>query len=153
MSPLQPDALLGTWELASFHVESDDGRPHRFPFGRSAQGRIVYAADGLMVAMLSRGTDATAPSLSLETAHHASDRDKAAAFDRTLAYSGRWRLDGDSIVHDVDLALAPGVVGRAQVRRVTWSEGPPVGLTLSYTRTSRRGTTHRFVLVWRRPAA
>jgi len=144
------DRLVGSWELTSFHVEADDGRPRRFPFGVDAVGRVVYAADGHMMAVLSAAQPTQGDRAALETAHHASESEKARAFDRYLSYSGRWRVDGDRVHHDVDLALVPGLTGQTLTRRFQLAAGPPVGLTLSYSRTSRRGTTHRFVLVWHR---
>ncbi len=151
MSALSKADLLGTWELESFEVRAGDGRPPRHPFGLQARGRIVYAEDGHMMAVLSGPLDAVPQAATLETSHRASDAEKAAAFDRYLSYSGRWRLDGDQIHHDVDLALVPGLAGQTQTRTVAFLAGPPHRLTLSYVHHSRRGTAHRFVLSWRRP--
>jgi len=105
-----------------------------------------------MMAVLSRGSDErSSGSLgSLETSHTACEGDKAAAFDSYLSYSGRWRLDGECIHHDVDLALVPGVVGHTQTRVATLADGV---LTLQYERQSRRGTVHTFILRWKRPGA
>lgn len=151
MSTLSAATLVGTWELDGFEVLADDGRPPRHPFGVDARGRIVYAADGHMMAVLSAIDEVPKSGGTLETSHRASDADKAAAFDRYLSYSGRWRLEGDVVHHDVDLALTPGVAGQTQTRRVTYTAEPAPRLTLSYVRRSRRGTAHRFVLSWRRP--
>lgn len=150
MSGLSRESLLGTWELVEFHVESSDGRPVRYPFGEQATGRILYAADGHMMAVLSSAsTEREAGRLSsLETSHRADVHDKAAAFDSYLSYSGRWRLSDGQVHHDVDLALVPGVVGQTQSRMVMLEDGR---LTLTYTRESRRGTVHTFTLRWARP--
>jgi hypothetical protein len=147
-----PSELWGTWDLVSFRVVADDGRPDRFPFGPDAKGRIVYAPDGYMMAVLSRTPEGAPPALQrLESAHHASDADKAAAFDRYLSYSGRWVLVDGEVHHHVDLALVPGVPGRVQVRAVSLVREPNPTLTLSYEQSSTRGTRYRFVLVWHRP--
>ena len=148
MTALGSAVLVGTWELVSFHVEASDGRPDRYPYGPDARGRIVYAADGHMMAVLSSAS--TGAGGSLETAHRATEGEKARAFDRYLSYSGRWRLDGQQVHHMVDLALAPGVAGTTQTRRAVL-DGER--LTLSYERTSQRGIVHRFVLIWTRPTA
>ena len=151
MSALTARVLLGTWELVSFVVKADDGRPERHPFGRGARGRIVYTADGHMMAVLSAAPGGRSGSSTLETSHHASDAEKAAAYDRYLSYSGRWRIEGERIHHDVDLALVPGLVGQTWTRWAVYAPEPQPQLTLSYERRSRRGTVHRFVLTWRRP--
>ena len=151
MSALTERVLLGTWELESFVVKADDGRPDRHPFGVRARGRIIYTDDGHMMAVLSADPAGANGGQTLETSHHASEAEKAAAYDRYLSYSGRWRLEGDQIHHDVDLALVPGLVGQTWTRSAVYRSEPQPRLTLSYVRRSRRGTVHRFVLTWRRP--
>lgn len=147
---LQPAQLVGTWDLVRFTVRSE-GRPDRHPFGVQARGRIVYAADGHMMAVLAAsGADAATPG-ALETSHRLAEADKAAAFDAYLSYSGRWRLDGDEVYHDVDLALAPGVAGQTQTRRVALTGQAEPRLTLTYTRVGQSGRAHRFELEWVRP--
>ena len=152
MSALSVESLVGTWELVDFHVTSSDGRAKRYPFGQEATGRILYAADGHMMAVLSRGAveRKTGQLSSLETSHRAGADDKAAAFDSYLSYSGRWRLSDGQVHHEVDLALVPGVVGQIQSRVAVMHDGL---LTLSYTRQSRRGIVHTFTLRWTRPGA
>lgn len=147
-TPIQPTTLHGTWELVSFVVTSSDGRAPRHPFGRNGRGRIVYAPDGHMSAMLVAEPPGCAQSSTLETAHHLAAAEKADAYDRTLAYSGRWRLDGEHIHHHVDLALVAGVMGKVQTRKARLDGAI---LELSYTRTSQRGVDHTFTLRWCRP--
>jgi hypothetical protein len=47
----------------------------------------------------------------------ASVRERAAAFDGYFSYAGRWRLTGGIIVHEVTVALNPGLVGSEQWRK------------------------------------
>lgn len=137
--------LVGCWSLTGFEVRFADGRPVVHPFGEHPQGRIVYTAEGVVSAVLS--APGRTGSADLETFRGASDADKVAWFDGFLAYSGRWSLDGDEVVHHIDLALAPAMVGQAVRRKVTPTEG---GLVLSYERTARSGVTRTFVLSWER---
>lgn len=138
---LRMDALYGTWLLDRFVVDGPHGQ--RQPFGPDATGVIVYGADGGMSAILSRPIAGAA---TLETAHRLSIEDKAAAFDRILAYAGRWRVEGDTVVHSVLVGLAPGVVGTELRRRFAFDGDR---LVLSYTLEGRSGP-HRFTLTWRR---
>ncbi len=138
--------ILGTWTLVRFSVRASDGRPERFPFGEDACGQVVYAADGHMSAFLARAP--TASAAQLETSHRLPVEVKAQAFDATLAYAGRWALDGDEVHHDVSLALVPGLVGQRLTRRVSWLGSH---LVLSYSLVDRQGVTHGFSLEWRRP--
>ncbi len=151
MSRLRADWLVGSWELVGFTVTPADGGPVRQPFGPGARGRIVYAADGHMAALLSAADRPPVGPGGLERAHKAPAAAKAQAFDTALSYSGRWRLVGDTVHHEVDLALVPEVVGTTQIRRARpTADG---GLVLDYQLTDRRGGVHTFALRWRRAAA
>lgn len=139
------DELPGAWALRTFTVDYSDGRPSTHPYGTDARGRIVYTVDGWVMAVLSaadRSGDGD-----LETARRASDADKAAWFDGYLSYTGRWRLDGDEVVHTLDMALLPAAVNTEVRRHVTLADGV---LTLSYTRTPASGVTRTFRLAWER---
>jgi len=139
-----PEELVGAWSLVSFVVRRD-GRSDRYPFGDDAEGLIVYEPSGRMSAVLSaRGRSSGATRL--EDAHRVRVEAKAASYDSYLSYAGRWRLEGDEVVHDVELALVPEVVGQEQRRRVRLDGDE---LVLSYEVEGRRGMA-RFELRWRR---
>jgi len=141
---VSPERLLGAWSLVSFVVRRD-GQPDRFPFGDDAVGLIVYEPSGRMSAVLS-ARERSSGATRLEDAHRVSAEAKAASYDSYLSYAGRWRIDGDEVVHDVELALVPEVGGREQRRRVRLDGDE---LVLSYDVDGRRGVA-RFELRWRR---
>lgn len=145
---MRPEDLVGAWILASFETTFSDGRPPVAPFGPDATGLLLYTADGHMSATLSRADRAPLAGTTLETTRRADDAAKAAAFDSTLTYAGRWHLSGDDVVHEVCHALSPGIVGQRNRRRATLRDGR---LALSYTRGAPSGVTRTFTLVWRRP--
>ena len=99
-----------------------------------------------MTAVLTRVSRTLPGTQRLEDSHRASVEDKAAAFDSYLSYSGRWRVEGDEVVHAVDMALSPGAVGQEQ-RRTFELDGDR--LVLSYTLEGRRGP-RAFRLLWSR---
>jgi len=140
-----PEDLVGAWRLVRFTVDAPHRAP-RHPFGPDARGLLVYTADGHVSAVLSR---AARPPLGgdLERAHRAGGDAKIAAFDGYLSYAGRWRLDGDRVVHSVELALVPDVVGAEQVRRARLDGDR---LRLEYQRTGRDGRPRTFRLEWTR---
>lgn len=133
--------MIGAWRLARFWVASPRGDRH--PFGEDADGLLVYSADGWMSAVLTRRQPTGGTSL--EQSHHLSDEEKAAAFDGYLSYAGRWRVEGDEVVHQLELALVPGL--RAEQRRRFRIEGDR--LELEYTVQGASGV-HTFHLHWRR---
>lgn len=144
---LDPRDLIGAWSLQRYQVHFADGRPPRFPFGEEAQGLLVYAASGWVSAVLSRSDRAPLGAGGLETAHHAPAEKKAEAFDSYLSYAGRWSVEDDTVVHHVQLAAIPDVVGNPQRRRASLDGDR---LTLEYEAPTRRGAGARFELVWKR---
>lgn len=141
---MSPETLLGAWSLVSFVVQRT-GREDRHPFGIDARGLIVYEPSGWMSAVLS-AADRSSGATRLEDAHRVDADAKGRAYDSYLSYAGRWRLEGDEVVHDVHVALVPEVVGREQRRRASF-DGEE--LVLSYEVEGRSGPA-RFVLRWRR---
>ncbi len=150
MTP-RPADLVGPWHLDRFVITFADGRPPLFPFGEDARGQLLYTADGHMSATLCRAKRAPLGSR-LEAAYAAAPDAKAGAFDGYLAYAGRWRIEGDSVVHAVEFALTPDLVGRENRRTARLEDGPDgPRLHLSYTLTARSGVERRYTLIWRRP--
>lgn len=74
-------------------------------------------------------------------------REKSAAFDTYLAYSGRWRLDGNRVIHAVEMSLYPAWTGTELVRVVSF-----VGEELVLSAMPEPGSSARAVqhLRWRR---
>jgi hypothetical protein len=144
-------ALLGTWQLREWSITDDRGAVH--PFGPDATGVLAYSADGRMTAIVARRDR---PDLPGRKPRDGTDADLAAAFLSFFTYAGTWRVEGDTVVHVVDLALNPNVVGTEQRRLMTWSETAPDGavvagtiLELSADESTPRGT-RRHRLAWRR---
>lgn len=142
---LQADALVGTWDLLAFTVALPNGTALH-PMGEDARGRLMYGADGRMAAMLSEATRTPLSTPRLEAYGKAPDAEKVAAFDSHLSYAGRFTVEGEVVVHHVEFASVPNIVGLEQ-RRDALLEGDT--LTLRYAVTSRRGTRHN-ILRWRR---
>ena len=141
--------LIGTWSLTAFEITFEDDRPSIHAMGEGARGRLVYAADGHVLAVLGKADRANLGVGGLETAHRATDAAKARAFDSYMSYAGRYRIEGTEIIHTVEMALTPDVVGLEQ-RREIQLDGDT--LTLTYTIEGARGP-HRRILTWTRAEA
>ena len=141
---MRPEDLVGAWALESFVVRRE-GRADHHPFGADGGGLIVYERSGWMSAVLS-ATQRRSGATRLEDAHRVADDAKARAYDSYLSYAGRWWLDGHEVVHAVEHALVPEVVGREQRRRAAMDGDV---LVLTYDVEGRRGLA-RFELRWRR---
>jgi len=133
---LNPDDLVGVWTLEATFTE--DAQGNRTPaLGDSPQGRIMYTADGYMVAMTGRGAR-TLP------AAGASDADKAAAFDSFMTYSGRWTLAGNVVSHEIEYATDPNWVGTVRERSIDHE-----GDRMVFSGLAADGVT-RGLIIWRR---
>ncbi len=111
------ERLVGTWRLDDWARVDADGK--RTPPLPGATGLITYTADGFMFATLTgsgrkpfAGFDPMGGSA--EETHH--------AMSTALSYCGRWRMEGDRLIHNVELSMFPNWVG-AEMTRTTRFEG------------------------------
>lgn len=147
MSALQRDQLLGSWLLTEWRIDYPGGAAANWPFGKDAVGLLIYGADGWMSATMS--CRARAP-LSAASAVQADDASTARAFREYLAYSGRWRLEGSAIAHEVEMSMNPVLIGSCQWRDAH-IEGP--SLLLGASESLGRGRMRQHQIRWRRAPA
>ena len=103
--------LIGHWRLVSFVEQQNDGK-WADALGPNAKGCISYWASGHMQVLIGaldrprfRGEWSAIP-----------PSDKAACLDRMVAYSGRFTLAGERLLHHVDVCWIPNWEGRDLVR-------------------------------------
>ncbi len=101
--------LVGTWILESFVIRGDGGGEN--PWGREMKGLLIYAPGGHMSVGFNRALDAGTP-----------DRFER-IYDAVLFYSGTWSVNGDEVIHDVEIATDPERVGKKVVRRFRIDRG------------------------------
>lgn len=111
------DRLVGVWRLVSFRERRDGGLVD--VFGRDPQGCITYAVEGRMSALLA---DPRRPKLKGEWSA-IPDAAKAANYDGLVAYAGAYSLEGDRVIHHVDICWIPNWEGRDLVRMFSF-DGP-----------------------------
>lgn len=144
MPRLLPERIVGAWRLVRWEVVYDADERRTLPFGPDATGLLTYTADGHMSATLMA---AGRQPFAAANPRDASAEERARAYDGYFSYAGRWRLAGRRVLHDVDIALNPAMVGSTQVRdaRLTGRR-----LELSALEAVGGGTRfHR--LLWERP--
>jgi|SRR6478752_5196981 Lipocalin-like domain len=94
--------VTGTWRLAAAKSQDADGKPLPLPYGPQAIGRIVFTAEGRMMAALSDGR-----------------RELPAGAKREYGgYCGDYTFDGKTLTTQVDASPNPAYIGTAQVRGV-----------------------------------
>jgi hypothetical protein len=98
--------VVGTWKLASFLNEFQDGSEPKAAYGKNATGYIVFTPEGRMMAIV-EAEGRKAPQ---------NDEERAVAFRTLIAYTGTFRFEGDRFITKVDVSWNPAWVGTEQVR-------------------------------------
>ena len=101
-----PD-ISGVWLLRDFYLQDAETGERTEAFGPNPKGVLIMHPEGRMTAVV---TPAEQPA-------PASQADQAAAFQKLIAYSGRYRLEPpDRFVTTVDVAWLQPWVGTEQAR-------------------------------------
>lgn len=87
------EALVGTWRLVSWQVIAEDGEPQDV-FGANPTGYLVLTSEGRTMAL----TTASGRQAGM------GDAERAALHKSMLAYSGRYRVEGDDFITSVDVS-------------------------------------------------
>jgi hypothetical protein len=111
---MTPADIIGRWDIVSWLQLYEDGRRHA-PLGENLEGFIRYVADGDMICMIA---NADQPPFTSGGQWTASEAERARAYSSMLAYAGKWRIEGDDVVHAVEQSLFPGWKGGDQRRHV-----------------------------------
>ena len=109
--------LVGTWRLVDWTVTV--GERSRRPWRGKAIGLLTYTEDGRMWAAL-MATDR--PDVPTKTLSAAPPKIRAAAASGFVTYAGSYSVDGDDVVHHVEVSLLPNWVGTDERRHIGWVE-------------------------------
>ncbi len=101
--------ITGSWRVVSYELEFQDGSEHRFPLGAHPHGYLVFGSDGRMMAYLAADGRKTPQT----------DEERSAAYRTLIAYTGRYRVQGDKWITRVDGAWNVEWVGTDQERSFT----------------------------------
>jgi hypothetical protein len=102
-------SIVGAWRLKSFVRVTTDGRRYD-QLGAHPDGYLIYSAEGRMSVLMVDG-DRPAPQ------HSPPDpAERAALHETMLAYAGTYRVDGDRVVHHIEMAWDQARLGSDQVR-------------------------------------
>jgi hypothetical protein len=138
------DRLVGTWKLVSASSAAASGEQSEPPYGMSPVGFLTYTEDGRVTALISYGgrkplSSGAKPPALLE--------EQAEAFKTFLAYAGRYRLSGDTVIHSIEISSIQNYVGKEIVRSVKF-QGDQIVLVTPPTMVN--GKIQTLELVWER---
>lgn len=135
-------SLEGRWSLLSWRQEYDDGRVV-LPMGDKVSGFAEYH-DGRVTIMV---IDDTRAPFTTGGQWDSDDREKAHAYETSLFYTGTYRVDGDSVFHDIEIASFPNWKGVTQKRQACL-EGDSLKLIARLEEGSPEA--RKAILEWRR---
>jgi Lipocalin-like domain len=105
------ERLIGTWKLVSVSREEIPGGKSDF-FGHDPVGFINYGADGRMMVVIVRGDRARPQSADI------SATEAEALFRSMVSYAGTYSIEGDEIIHHVEISWNENWSGKQQRRLV-----------------------------------
>ena len=137
------DSIVGTWRVQSFVREVVATGQRYNEFGEKPNGYITYLPDGRMHAML------VADNRVKPTGAVPTDEEKAKLFGTMIAYAGTYRIDGDKVVHDVEVSWNQLWTGSKQMRFFK-AEGDTLTITTAVAKSPRDGQEGRTMVVFKR---
>jgi Lipocalin-like domain len=120
--------IEGTWRLVSFEREYRAVVEREFPMGKSPTGYIVFLPEGRMAVVIT-GDGRKAPT---------TDQDRAELYNSLVAYTGKYRVDGDKWITTVDVSANPAWVGTEQTRTFRVTGDRLQEMTVWFTRPDNR---------------
>ena len=104
--------VTGNWKLLSFKMETEDGKVI-YPYGEDAVGYLTYTEQNFMSVSIMRANRVFFEGGDLKVG---TVNEKTAAIDDYLTYCGGYSIDGDKVVHHIEMSLFPNWTGQDQER-------------------------------------
>ena len=98
--------LYGCWRLVSFDTELQDSKERIQPWGADPNGYLIFGSDGRMMVLITAKVRQAG----------SSGEKLAALFNTMMAYTGRYRLDGDKFTVKIDSSWNEAWNGSEQER-------------------------------------
>jgi hypothetical protein len=118
----QADQLVGTWRLISSTRQLVDTEEAIDTLGQ-VSGFLHYGLDGRMLVIIVKANRPKPSDPAKMT-----DRERVELFNTMLAYGGKFKFDGKTVTHDLDISWNENWTGTSQVRHVRF-EGRRLILT------------------------
>jgi len=135
--------LIGTWKLRSF-VREIAGTSERYnQLGEHPEGYLSYSADGRMYGILVAG-ERVKPRAQAPT-----DEEALKLYRSMIAYAGTYMVEGNKVVHHVDISWNGARAGSDQVRFFTL-DGDTLTIKTEPNKSPIDGREGVGVLVWQK---
>lgn len=104
--------MTGVWRLTGLEHRLRGGAV-TYPLGPAPIGMLIYATNGCMSVAIMRRQRTEFQSAGLFAG---TPEEKSLAFDEYVSYGGRYRIEGDAVIHEVEFSLFPNLVGTSVTR-------------------------------------
>ncbi len=143
--------LLGTWKLISITAIFLDGNVEKDTFGKNPIGYITYTIEGKMMVMFSKSErqllSGNSASPLTAAIHSVPIEERAQAFSSFNSYAGSYNIDGNKVIHHVEIASVPNRIGKSLTRNFK-IDGNRV--TLHTPQSKSDDISKKFELIWER---
>jgi hypothetical protein len=136
-------SLVGTWRLVSYVSEETESKTTYKPYGDNPSGLISYTPDGYIIFII------TDPTRKPPGEPKATDAEAAQLYRTMGAYAGRYKIDGDKLIVNPEVAASPALVGTEQTY-VFEVKGDRYELKTNPVFSPIRGKQVSSALVWER---
>jgi Lipocalin-like domain len=142
LSPaMAADPIVGTWRLQSFVREVAATGQRYNEFGQHPEGYISYLPDGRMHAILVTNSRPTPASLV------PADNEKIELFGTMIAYAGTYKVEGEKVVHNVDISWNQSWTGTQQIRFFQL-DGDKLTIATAVAKSPRDGREGRTLVIF-----
>lgn len=146
VAALATERLVGAWRLAAYHDVDEDGVTSEGPLGPDPEGLLLYEPGGFMaVSMMRTSSGPSGPS--------GGPSGPSDQYETFMGYAGRWRLDGDRVVHRAEVSAHAFQLGIDQVREVVLATTDEGDVLTLYGNRPAGDRPQRRMLRWRRATA
>jgi hypothetical protein len=136
-------SLVGTWKLTSFVREVTATGERYNQLGEHPEGYLGYAPDGRMYAILVAG-ERVKPHEQAPT-----DEEALKLYRSMIAYAGSYTVEGNRVIHHVDISWNGARAGGDQVRFFT-REGDTLTIKTEPNKSPIDGREGVGILVWQK---
>ncbi len=100
-------SIIGTWKLLSYQLRKKGNIS--FPLGENVRGLLIYQENGYMSGIISgeNRPDVTSPA-----SMGISEKERLEISKNFIAYSGKFFVEGNKIVHSVEVSFVPNLMGK-----------------------------------------
>ncbi len=136
------EELYGTWRLVTNQRKLMDTGEISDTMGKDPQGFIHYGPDARMFVIITAGKRPKPTAIEKMT-----DQERVDLFKTMLAYAGKYKYDGETVTHQIEISWNGAWTGTSQVRNVKL-DGRRLILTSNPAPNAIDGKMSTAILTW-----